>query len=124
MYRVLGCIRVYFGLIIFCSNIELVTATDNNQPYFHKKKRGFYLKSSEKSKLLDQVPAVLAPNIAPIALKMAVYFIVSYDIEDPQAYEAYVPGVLPLLKKQKAEVLGADNQAKPLEGQGRGLMWS
>ena len=50
---------------------------------------------------------------------MAVYFIVSYDIEDTQAYEAYVPGVLPLLKKHKAEVLVADYQAKPIEGQER-----
>ncbi len=52
---------------------------------------------------------------------MAVYFIVSYDIDDPEGYKAYVPGVVPLLQKHKAEILVADYEAKTVEGQGRGV---
>ena len=52
---------------------------------------------------------------------MAVYVIVSYDIDDPQAYEPYVPGVIPLLQKHGAEILVADYEAKSIEGQARGI---
>ncbi len=52
---------------------------------------------------------------------MAVYFIVSYDIDDPEGYKAYVPGIVPLLQKHNAEVLVADYEAKTIEGQGRGV---
>ncbi len=52
---------------------------------------------------------------------MSVYFIASYDIEDPEVYEGYVPGVRPLLQKHGAEVLVADYEAKTIEGQGRGV---
>ncbi len=52
---------------------------------------------------------------------MAVYFIVSYDIDDSEGYKAYVPGVVPLLQKHNAEVLVADYEAKTIEGQGRGV---
>ena len=52
---------------------------------------------------------------------MAVYFIVSYDIDDPEGYKAYVPWVVPLLQKHNAEVLVADYEAKTIEGQGRGV---
>ena len=52
---------------------------------------------------------------------MAVYFIVSYDIDDPEGYKAYVPGVVPLLQKHNAEILVADYEAKTVEGQGRGV---
>ena len=52
---------------------------------------------------------------------MAVYFIASYDIDDPQVYEPYVPGVVPLLQKHGAEILVADYEAKPIEGQARGV---
>ena len=47
---------------------------------------------------------------------MPVYFIVSYDIEDPEAYERYVPGVVPLLQKHGAEILVADYEATTVEG--------
>ena len=52
---------------------------------------------------------------------MAVYFIISYDIDDPEGYKAYVPGVVPLLQKHKAEILVADYEATTVEGQGRGV---
>jgi len=52
---------------------------------------------------------------------MAVYYIASYDIDDPQTYEAYVPGVVPLLQKHGAEILVADYEGKTLEGQACGV---
>jgi uncharacterized protein (DUF1330 family) len=52
---------------------------------------------------------------------MSVYFIASYDIEDPQGYEGYVPSVIPLLQKHNAEILVADYEAKPVEGEARGV---
>ncbi len=52
---------------------------------------------------------------------MSVYVIVSYDIEDPEVYEGYVPGVRPLLQKHSAEILVADYEAKTIEGEGRGV---
>ncbi len=52
---------------------------------------------------------------------MSVYIIASYDIEDLEEYEGYVPGVRPLLQKHGAEVLVADYEAKTIEGQGRGV---
>ncbi len=52
---------------------------------------------------------------------MSVYVIASYDIEDPEVYEGYVPGVRPLLQKHSAEILVADYEAQTIEGQGRGV---
>ena len=52
---------------------------------------------------------------------MAVYFIASYDIEDPEGYKTYVPGVVPLLQKYKAEILVADYGAATVEGKARGV---
>lgn len=52
---------------------------------------------------------------------MAAYIIVSYDIVDPKGYEGYVPGVIPLLAKHGAEILVADFNAQPLEGEKRGV---
>jgi len=52
---------------------------------------------------------------------MSVYVIASYDIEDPEVYEGYVPGVRPLLQKHGGEVLVADYEGKTIEGQGRGV---
>jgi uncharacterized protein (DUF1330 family) len=52
---------------------------------------------------------------------MSVYIIVSYDITDPEGYEGYVPGVLPLLEKHGAEILVADYAAETLEGHSRGV---
>lgn len=47
---------------------------------------------------------------------MAAYVIVSYDITDPEGYQAYVPGVIPLLAKHGGEVLVAAQDATVLEG--------
>lgn len=47
---------------------------------------------------------------------MSAYIIASYAIDDPKGYEAYVPGVIPLLQKHGAEVLVADYDASALEG--------
>ena len=51
---------------------------------------------------------------------MSVYFIVSYDIADPEEYAGHVPGVVPL-QKHGAEILVADYAARAIEGQGRGV---
>jgi len=47
---------------------------------------------------------------------MPAYVICSYDIADPKGFEAYVPGVMPLLQKHGAEVVVADFSAKVVEG--------
>ena len=47
---------------------------------------------------------------------MAAYFLASYEIDDPKGYEAYVPGVIPLLQKHGAEILVADYESKTIEG--------
>lgn len=52
---------------------------------------------------------------------MSAYIIVSYDIVDPEGYEGYVPGVVPLLEKHGAEIVVAEFDAKPLEGDKRGV---
>jgi uncharacterized protein (DUF1330 family) len=49
---------------------------------------------------------------------MAVYFIANYDIEDAEAYEAYIPMVRPLLQKYGAELVAADYTTKSIEGNG------
>lgn len=50
---------------------------------------------------------------------MSAYFIATYDITDPEAYQAYVQQVIPLLMKHKGEVLVADYEAEALEGEAR-----
>lgn len=52
---------------------------------------------------------------------MAAYIIVSYDVDEPAGYESYVPGVVPLLQKHGAEILVAEFDARPLEGDRRGV---
>lgn len=52
---------------------------------------------------------------------MAAYVIASYDIVDPEGYEGYVPGVLPLLAKHGAEILVADYESEGLEGETRSV---
>ena len=52
---------------------------------------------------------------------MSIYMILSYDIEDPQGYEGYVPGVIPLLQKHNAEILVADYEATSIEGEAQGV---
>lgn len=50
---------------------------------------------------------------------MSAYIIASYDIVDPEGYEAYVPAVGPLLEKYGAEILVADFDAQCFEGEKR-----
>lgn len=52
---------------------------------------------------------------------MSAYIIASYNIVDPEAYEAYVPGVIPLLQKHGAEILVADYEAETFEGENRSV---
>ena len=52
---------------------------------------------------------------------MAVYYIATYDITDPTAFEPYVPQVLPLLHKHGGEIVVADYKAQALEGEARGV---
>jgi len=52
---------------------------------------------------------------------MTAYVIVSYDIADPEGYEGYVPGVVPLLQKHGARILAAEFDARALEGERRGV---
>lgn len=51
---------------------------------------------------------------------MSAYIIATYDIVDPEGYSGYVPGVAPILQKHGAEILVADFDAHPLEGEKRG----
>ncbi len=50
---------------------------------------------------------------------MAVYFIVSYDIDDAEGYGGYVAAVMPLLQKHGGEGVVADAEAKSVEGAAR-----
>ena len=49
---------------------------------------------------------------------MSAYFILTQTITDPERYQQeYIPGVLPFLAKYKAEVVVADFNATPLQGE-------
>ena len=49
---------------------------------------------------------------------MPAYFVLTQTITDPERYQKeYIPGVLPFLAKYKGEVLAADFEAKPLQGE-------
>ncbi|HEU5050752.1 MAG TPA: DUF1330 domain-containing protein [Gemmatimonadales bacterium] len=50
---------------------------------------------------------------------MPVYYIGSYDIDDPGAYEAYAPVVMALLPKYGGQLLAADTAAYAVEGRPR-----
>jgi uncharacterized protein (DUF1330 family) len=50
---------------------------------------------------------------------MAVYYIGSYDIVDPNAFQKYPPVVLALLPKYGGEVLASDTSALLVEGTAR-----
>jgi uncharacterized protein (DUF1330 family) len=52
---------------------------------------------------------------------MAVYYIGSYDIVDPNAFQKYPPVVLALLPKYGGEVLASDTSAVLVEGTARTL---
>lgn len=52
---------------------------------------------------------------------MAAYMIASFDVSDQEAYEGYVPGMMPTLMKYDPEILVADYSASALEGECRGV---
>jgi uncharacterized protein (DUF1330 family) len=47
---------------------------------------------------------------------MSIYYIGSYDIDDPARFRDYPPGVLALLPKYGGHVLASDTQATLVEG--------
>ena len=48
---------------------------------------------------------------------MSAYFILTHTVTDPEKYsQEYIPGVMPFLQKYKAEVLVAEFEAAPLQG--------
>ena len=52
---------------------------------------------------------------------MSAYIIAVYDILDAKHYSSYVPAVVPLLKKHGADILVAEYDARPLEGERRSV---
>ena len=50
---------------------------------------------------------------------MAVYYIGTYDITDPQKFQQYPPRVMALLPKYGGEILASDIQAYLVEGTAR-----
>ena len=49
---------------------------------------------------------------------MSVYFVLTQTITDPDRYsEEYIPAVMPFLAKYGGDVLAADFQATPLQGE-------
>jgi len=48
---------------------------------------------------------------------MSTYIIATYDVTDPEGFEAYTPGVIPTLMAHSAEVLVAEHDSDALEGQ-------
>ena len=47
---------------------------------------------------------------------MAAYLVANFEITNPEGYRAYVPGVLPTLEAHGAEILVAEYESEPLEG--------
>ncbi len=48
---------------------------------------------------------------------MSAYFILAQTITDPEKYQKdYIPGVLPFLAKYKGEIVVADFEATPIQG--------
>jgi uncharacterized protein (DUF1330 family) len=50
---------------------------------------------------------------------MAAYMIASFDVTDEEAYQAYVPGMMPVLMKYEPDILVADYEATAFEGECR-----
>ena len=50
---------------------------------------------------------------------MAVYYIGTYDITDPQKFQQYPPRVIALLPKYGGEILASDTQAYLVEGRAK-----
>ena len=52
---------------------------------------------------------------------MAVFYIGSYDVTDPELYDQYVQKVIPLLSKHGCEIVVADREAMNIEGASRSI---
>jgi uncharacterized protein (DUF1330 family) len=52
---------------------------------------------------------------------MAVYYIGTYDIHDPEQFKQYPPVVMALLPKYGGQVLSSDTQAYAVEGKARSM---
>ena len=52
---------------------------------------------------------------------MSVYIIVNYDVVDPDGYTRYVSNALPILAKHGGELLVADGDTMPMEGEARSV---
>ena len=52
---------------------------------------------------------------------MSVYIIVNYDVVDPEGYASYVKGALPILGRFGGELLVADGDTMPMEGEARSV---
>jgi uncharacterized protein (DUF1330 family) len=52
---------------------------------------------------------------------VSAYVIVSYDIVDPEGYTSYVERAVPILGKHGGELLVADAEARPMEGEPRSV---
>jgi uncharacterized protein (DUF1330 family) len=50
---------------------------------------------------------------------MAVYYMGTYDITDPEAFKQYPPRVMALLPKYGGEILASDTSAYVVEGKAR-----
>ncbi len=47
---------------------------------------------------------------------MAAYLVANFELTNPAGYKSYVPAVIPTLKAHGAEILVADYESEPLEG--------
>jgi len=61
-----------------------------------------------------QLPVIIHPKPIPMA---AAYFVASYNVNDQDAYNEYLGGVIHTLQKYDCEVLIADFNPKKLEGE-------
>lgn len=48
---------------------------------------------------------------------MAAYIVANFELTNPAGYKEYVPAVIPTLQAHGAEILVAEYQSKPLEGE-------
>jgi uncharacterized protein (DUF1330 family) len=47
---------------------------------------------------------------------MAEYLVANFELTNPKGYKAYVPAVLPTLEAHNGEILVAEYESEPLEG--------
>ena len=47
---------------------------------------------------------------------MSAYLVANFELTKPEGYKAYVPAVIPTLQAHGADILVADYESEPLEG--------